>query len=306
MKIAFFGLPLAALLLASDGHDIVFAGICREGALGTRRLRRLLRERVVMRPDVSSVATRARVVDAKPDLIVSWFWVTQIPKSLLEVAPRGALGVHPSLLPRHRGPDPYFAAIDAGDVETGVSAHLLDEQYDTGAVLGRRAIRIEPEWNAWKLAKALDRPSLALLRDVVRAYAAGTPPIPEPQDDARATAAPLPTDDDLEIRWSDPAARIARRVRAAAPWPGAFTDIGGQLVVLTHVRATRDYPRALAPGEAAVRADGVAVVRAADDALELHAGRSEGDDDDDDERTLSAADLAAIVRAARAPQSSPA
>lgn len=297
MRIAFFGLPLAALLLAADGHEIVYAGICREGAIGTRRLRRVLGDDlVVMKPDVTRVATRSRVAEAKPELLVSWFWVTQLPKSLLDLAPRGALGVHPSLLPRHRGPDPYFAAIDAGDEETGVSAHLLDEHYDTGALLGRRAIRIEPTWNAWKLAKALDRPSLALLRDVVRAYADNRPPRPEPQNDARATAAPLPTDDDLEIRWSDSAARIARRVRAAAPWPGAFTDVGGEIVVLTRVRASRDFPRTLAPGEAAVRADGVAVVRAGDDALELLDGRSEGDDG---ERELTGPGLAALIRSAQ-------
>jgi len=89
------------------------------------------------------------------------------------------------------------------------------------------------------------------------------------------------------VRWNEPAERIARRVRAAAPWPGAFTEIGGETVVLLDVAPTRDFPRALAPGEGAVRADGVAVVRAADFALELRAGRRE-----DDELLLGPADLA--------------
>ena len=306
MRVAFFGLPLAALLLAKDGHEIVYAGICREGALGTRRLRRRLGDDVVvMKPDVARAATRVTVASREPELLVSWFWVTQLPKALLDVAPLGAIGVHPSLLPRHRGPDPYFWAIDAGDEETGVTAHLLDERYDTGAILGRRALAIDPSWNAWKLAKALDRPSLALLRDVVRAFADGPPPRAEAQDEARATSAPAPSDDDLEIRWSEPAERIARRVRAAAPWPGAFTDIGGEIVALTRVRPTTDYPRSLAAGEAAVRVDGVAVVRAGDAALELLEGRSESGDACDDagasgrEQPLLAAELAARITAAR-------
>ncbi len=293
MRVAFFGLPLAALLLARDGHEVVYAGICRDAAPGLRRARRTLGDVVSVRPDVTSAAVAERVRASAPDLVVSWFWTTRLPRAVLQTASRGALGVHPSLLPRHRGPDPYFWAIDAGDVETGVTAHVLDDEYDTGAVLARRSLRIDPAWNAWTLARKLDRPSLGLLREVVRAYAAGTPPAPVPQDEAAVTRAPAPSDDELEIRWSWPAARIARRVRAAAPWPGAYTAVGGRTVALVEAAVTDDFPRALAPGEAWVRADGVAVVRAADAALELRRGR-----DEEDERELGVAELANRVRAA--------
>ncbi len=293
MKIAFFGLPLAALLLDADGHEIVYAGICRPGAIGTRRLRaRLGVSRSFVVPNVDAAATLEHVKKAKPDLLVSWFWTTRLPPSILAVAPRGTVGVHPSLLPRHRGPDPYFWAIDAGDAETGVTAHALAEEYDTGAMLGRRALAIDPAWSAWTLAKRLDRPSLALLRDVVRAYADGRAPTPEAQDEARATAAPAPTDEDLEIRWQWSAERIVRRVRAASPWPGAFTEIGGEVVAITRAAVTHDFPRALEPGEAAVRVDGVAVVRAGEGAVELLAGRAETGDAEVD---LDPRAIAAIV-----------
>jgi methionyl-tRNA formyltransferase len=291
VRIAFFGLPLAALLLARDGHEIAYAGFIH--GPGERRLtRRVARGRTHLTPDLSSAAAIARVRDARPELVVSWFWVKRLPPSVLALAP--AVGVHPSLLPRHRGPDPYFWAIDAGDVVTGVTAHRLDEEYDTGAILGQRTLRMDPRWNAWKLARALDRPSLALLREVVRAYAEGHPPPAVPQDEAAATEAPRPSDEDLAVRWSWPAERIERRVRAAAPWPGAWTEIGDAIVVLVRVRATNDYPRTLAPGEAAVRDDGIAVVRAADGAVELLEGRAE-----DDETPLSALDLSRAVEAAR-------
>jgi methionyl-tRNA formyltransferase len=197
-------------------------------------------------------------------------------------------------LPRHRGPDPFFWAIDSGDVVTGVTAHALDREYDTGPVYGRREVRIDPEWNAWQLARALDRPSLALLREVVRAFAEGRPPIAEPQIEALATDAPEPTDEDLAVRWTWPADRIERRVRAAAPWPGAWTEIGARLITLVHVTPTTDYPSALAPGEAAVREDGVGVVRAGSGALELRRGR------DENEADLGPAELAEIVGEARA------
>jgi methionyl-tRNA formyltransferase len=291
VRLVFFGLPLAALLLARDGHEVAWAALCRREAIGTRRLiRRLGVERVSVLPDLEGDEAFARVRDARPELLVSWFWTKKIPAGILDLAP--SVGVHPSLLPRHRGPDPSFWAIDAGDEVTGVTAHRLDVEYDTGALLGQRTLAIDSSWNGWKLARALDRPSLALLREVVQAHAHGHPPAARPQDETQATVAPEPSDEELAIRWSWPAERIARRVRAAAPWPGAWTEIGEELVTLVRVRPTSAFPRALVAGEAAVRADGVAVVRAGKDAVELLEGRGEEDE------PLSAGDLARIVEAA--------
>ncbi len=294
MRIAFFGLPLAALFLHRDGVEIRLAAISRTEAIGTRRLARLLGEdRVVGRGDAERPDFAARVRAAAPDLVVSWFWTRKIPQEVLEIPSMGAVGIHPSLLPRHRGPDPYFWAIESGDAETGVTAHRLDASYDTGPILAQRRIRLDPAWNAWTLARRLDRPSLALLREVVGAFAEGRPPPDQPQAAHAATQAPEPDDSLLELRWDVDAAGIVRRIRAASPWPGAFTTIGDGHVTLTDAKTTEDFPRALLPGEAAVRADGVAVVRAASDAVALLGGR------DEDERSLDSTALAALVARAR-------
>src|SRR6185436_10890034 len=107
MRIAFVGLPLAALLLRADGHDIVWAGICRKEAIGTRRLKRTLRPGdVTIVPDLARAAAEVRA--RSPDLVVSWFWTRNVPPAFRAVGKLGAIGVHPSLLPRHRGPDHYF------------------------------------------------------------------------------------------------------------------------------------------------------------------------------------------------------
>jgi methionyl-tRNA formyltransferase len=291
VRLAFFGLPLAALLLARDGHTIVYAGVLVDK--GLRRLEKRVAPGVTARqPDLDAETTYQRIRDSKPDLLVSWFWTKRIPAQLLALAP--AVGIHPSLLPRHRGPDPYFWAIDAGDEVTGVTAHRLDATYDTGPILAQRTLEIRTSWDAWRLARALDRPSLSLLREVVRAFAESRPPPAVRQEEAMATEAPAPSEEDLAVRWSWSADRIERRVRAAAPFPGAWTEIGDEVVFLTRVRPTQDYPRALAPGEAAVRADGVAVVRTGDAALELLEGRAE-----DDESPMTREDFARSVRGAQ-------
>ncbi len=295
MRIAFVGLPLAALLLLEDGHELVYAGVCRTGAPGTRRLRRLLGEgRVFVKPDLSAHAGHIRALS--PDLLVSWFWTLRVPGEVRSAARLGAFGVHPSLLPRHRGPDPYFWAIDSGDEVTGVTAHLLEAGYDTGALLGSRKLSIDPSWNAWTLAKKLDRLSLALLRQVARAMAEGRAPTPAPQDEGLATLAPLPTEEDLEIDWARPAADIVRRIRAAAPFPGAFTFLGDELLIIERAGLASSLPLSLSRGEAAVRQDGIAVVRASDGGVELLAGRIAGDGDD--ELGLGPEEIARLIQSA--------
>lgn len=289
MRIAFFGLPLAGCLLHRDGHEIVYAGLSRP-SVGTRRLRRLLAGAPVeLKPDVNAARTIAQVRAARPELLVSWFWTTKLPVELVAVAPRGGFGVHPSLLPRHRGPDPCFWAIDAGDETTGVTAHRIAGEYDTGAILAQRELAIDPSWTAWDLARALDRPSLALLRSLARDLWKDE----IPQDEARATLAPTPTDDELEIDWTWTCERLTRRIRAASPYPGAWTFFGDEPVTITRAVPATRYPRALRPGEAALE-EGSAVVRTRDGALKLLAGRMDAAEGEEPHE-LDAEDLAALV-----------
>lgn len=288
LRIVFFGLPLAALLLAEDGHDIALAAVCRKDALGLRRIRRELgADRVLLKPDVASPALLERVRDLKPDLLVSWFWTTRLPMDLVGAARLGGIGVHPSLLPRHRGPDPTYWAIASGDVETGVTVHRIAEEYDTGDILAAERLAIDPAWNAWELARALDRPSLRQLRATVARFAAGQPVPALPQDPALATAAPAPDDEECAVRWTSTTEQILRQIRALAPAPGAWTEINGSLVTLLRAAAAPSSPAALEPGEGAV-IGGLPIVRTRDSAVVLLEGEIDGE-------PASCADLAALL-----------
>ncbi len=278
LRIAFFGLPLAACLLQADGHQLVYAGISRADAPGRRRLRRHLgEEAVVLRPDVAAPELGRRIAALAPDLLVSWFWTTRLPIALVRSAHLGGVGAHPSLLPRHRGPDPTYHAILAGDVETGVTVHRIEEEYDTGAMLAQEALDIDERWNAYDLARALDRPSLRLLRDVVGRMARGEPIDERVQDPALASAAPFPEEDDLWIRWDAPTTSVLRQVRALAPAPGAVTEIAGRVVTVLAATPLDRAPDVLeAPGEAAWLR-GRAVIRSGDGAIAVDRFDVEGE-----------------------------
>jgi len=276
MRIILLGLPLAGLVLGSDGHDVVLAGLRSGLTLGQRRLRAFVGDdRVVVDPhrDWAGFVERVRQLDA--DLLVSWFFPRRIPMDAVHACAWGGIGVHPSLLPRHRGPDPFYAAIDAGDKVSGVTVHRLEEEYDTGTMLAQRSVGIDPRWNAWRLARVLDRLSIAVLRETVARMARGDT-IPEmAQEESMATLAPFPSEEDRVLRWNQPAEAIVRRIRAMAPAPGALAFFGDTVMVVVQAEVRQAY-EVLRPGEAAV-IDGVAVVRAADGGVALLRGEVEGE-----------------------------
>ena len=266
LRIAYFGLPLGALRLAAAGFVPVVIALGHPDAPGARRVKqRLSRQALVLgRPDLEDSAIVRVLASAKPDVVLSWFWPKRIPGSVLELAPRGAFGVHPSLLPQLRGPDPYFWAILRGFAETGVTLHRLDRQYDTGNIIDARALSIAPDEHAFALAKRLDRPSLALLVSCAQRLARGEALDGVPQDEHRASEAPRPEDELLEIDWREPARHIARLVRAAAPFPGANALLGDEEVEVIAAREfSRALPRALEAGDAVLASEGVVVCTAA-------------------------------------------
>lgn len=251
LKIAYFGLPLGALLLARDGHELGPVVLSPVEAPGRRRLLRLLPstlEATELGGDLEAVVDAELAAEA-PELLVSWFWTRKLPARWLSLPPRGALGVHPSLLPRHRGRNPYYWSIDAGDDITGVTVHRLEEEYDTGKLLGQREVTIGQR-NAWQLARALDRPSLALLRETVGKLARNELLAEVLQDERLVTWAPEPSGDELKVDFGWATERVLRRIRALSPTPGLALEVDGVELFVTGAEPQRDYLAALIPGEA--------------------------------------------------------
>lgn len=276
VRIMYLGLPLGALHLIGNGFDPCVIALGHTDAPGIRRLRRRASPSTLIlgSPDLNDPGVLRALEAASPDVIFSFFWPRRIPERVLRLAPRGAFGTHPSLLPRWRGPDPYFWALADGDDETGVTLHRLARDYDTGRIVEQRRVPITPSMNAWTLARALDRPALALLAEAARRLASGEA-LEGVEQGEDWTHAPVPGDEECSVDWLDDAATIVRLVRACAPLPSALAEIEGVTVEI--VRAS-DFqgvaPRALEPAEAFV-AEGKVVVVAGRGAVVIEAARDD-------------------------------
>jgi len=170
-----------------------------------------------------------RIRQEHPDAIVIAAYGQILPQALLDVPPLGAINVHPSLVPRHRGPSPIPAAILAGDHVTGVCIMLVDEGMDSGPVLARAEIPIADGDDAATLAPRLADMGAELLVDTLPRWAAGEIR-PQPQNDAEATYSRLLGRADGALDWRERAETLWRRVRAVAEWPQAFTTWDGKLL----------------------------------------------------------------------------
>jgi len=166
---------------------------------------------------------------AGPDLIVVVAYGQILPKTVLDIPPKGCVNVHTSLLPRWRGAGPIQYAILNGDNETGVTTMYMDEHMDTGDIILQRAEPIRPDDTSAVLHDRLAVLGAATLVETVRLIAAGQAPRLK-QDESRATYARKLTKEDGRIDWTKPAATIERRIRAFNPWPGAYTFLDKTLL----------------------------------------------------------------------------
>jgi methionyl-tRNA formyltransferase len=176
-----------------------------------------------------------------PDLLVVVAYGQIIPASVLSIPRLGALNVHASLLPRHRGAAPVAHAILSGDRETGVTIMRMDEKLDHGPILAMRKTGIGEGEDAAALTRRLAVMGAELLVETLEQLEQ-IPPVE--QDHDRATLAPRLRREDGELDWNADPDEIDRRVRGLHPWPGVTmpTKSGPVKVLSGHVEGDRYVP----------------------------------------------------------------
>ena len=256
--------PLAALL--DGGFDVravvLPAGLGEHpkqgdsiGALARSRGAPVLEIQRLGQEEIATIAAH------RPDAVVVACFPWKLPPPLLALPPLGCLNVHPSLLPVGRGPEPVFWTLRRGERRTGATVHGMDAGFDTGPIVAQAAIDVPEGVRApaleWRLMELGGR----LVVEALPKLAAGEI-VPAPQDDARATMAPVPRAADWVVPTNLPAGWAFNFARGVAP-------LGGPLAL--HVGATgeqyaiRDAVDWAAEGELAAPAvdegDGVLRVR---------------------------------------------
>ncbi len=263
LRVVFLGtpelaLPVFAALLAALDLTVVLAVTQPDRPAGRGRqlapspVKRLAEEHgvPVFQPERlrgAAALERLRAVDA--DLFVITAYGQILRQAILDIPPLGCLNVHPSLLPRHRGPAPIAAAILAGDEETGVTIMLTERGMDTGPILAQTTVPLGVEETTASLTSRLIALGAQLLLQTIPMWADGRL-MPLAQDETAATVSRTFTREDGLIAWERPAREIARQIRALNPWPRAYTFSDEKRLLLLDAREEPTAPPVIgfAPG----------------------------------------------------------
>lgn len=167
----------------------------------------------------------------KPDLIVVSGWYHIIKEEVLEIPPKGIVGLHSSLLPHYRGGAPLVWQLINGEKQAGITLFYMERGTDTGDVIGQRAVTIEEDDDIGTLYKKIGEKGIELLRDYIPQIAADCAPRKQQMDVERYRVYPQRKPEDGRIDWSQNARDIYNFVRAQTkPYPGAFSTYDGYLV----------------------------------------------------------------------------
>ncbi|MFB5759448.1 methionyl-tRNA formyltransferase [Paenibacillus medicaginis] len=235
IRIVFMGTPDFAVpsleALLADGYNVVGVVTQPDKPQG--------RKKIMTPPPVKEAAVRhglpvmqpqrlrlpeavAELAQWKPDVIVTAAYGQILPKAVLDMPQFGCLNVHGSLLPRYRGGAPIQRAIINGETLTGVTLMYMAEGLDTGDMIAKVEVSIEPEDTSGTVFAKLSSAGAQLLREQLPLLLAGKTDR-TPQNEDEATYAPNLTREDEKIDWQHSSQAIYNRIRGLVPFSGAFT-----------------------------------------------------------------------------------
>ena len=244
MRLIFAGTPefaaraLEALLAA--GHQVVLAltqpdrPAGRGMALQASAVKKVALANAIpvfqperLKDPATHALIRAACIDRGAELMVVAAYGLILPQAVLDLPRNGCINIHASLLPRWRGAAPIHRAIEAGDAQTGVTIMKMEAGLDTGPMLLAEAVAIDAEDTTGSLH---DRLALLGGKLVVNALARFDQLIPATQPEAGVTYAAKIDKAEARLDWNQPAAVLARKVRAFNPFPGAVATLAGEPV----------------------------------------------------------------------------
>ncbi len=280
MRILFLGSPTFASIpleaLVHAGYTVVGVITQPDKPAGRKRTLtappvKIAAERLglpVLQPaTLRDPAVLSTLTDLRPDVGIVAAYGEILRKAVLAIPALGYLNIHPSLLPRHRGPMPVAGAILAGDAETGVTVMRLTPGMDAGPILAQDRVALPATARTGEWNERLFELGTRLLLEALPRYASGQLELHE-QDHSQATYTQLLQKADGQINWSLAAYMLERMVRAYDPWPGTFTTWRGQPLKLLRAVIHPATNNQVLPGTLIGMAEGPLVVTG-DGLLEL-------------------------------------
>lgn len=250
MKLIYAGTPefaaaaLAAILAAGHEVTLVLTQPDRPSGRGMQLMPSAVKKLALaqgltvyqperLKDPASHEPIRAAVAAGAELMVVAAYGLI-LPQAVLDLPPRGCVNIHASLLPRWRGAAPIQRAIEAGDAETGITIMQMDAGLDTGAMLLREALPIAADDTA---ASLHDKLAAQGARLIARALADIDALAPTAQPMEGVTYAAKILKSEAALDWRQPAERLARRVRAFNPFPGASAQIDGSTLKIWRAEA---------------------------------------------------------------------
>ena len=172
-----------------------------------------------------------RSQNAEVSLLVAYGKI--LPAEILGMAPHGVLNLHPSLLPKYRGPSPIQSAILAGDQKTGVTIIRLDEEMDHGPIIAQETIKLFGQEMASELAESMGRIGGGLFKHILEKIGNGEELEFTEQNHVLASFSRKIKKEDGELLQTDTDLEKWRKYRAFTPWPSVFYFEGGKRVKVT-------------------------------------------------------------------------
>jgi methionyl-tRNA formyltransferase len=236
LKIIFFGTPDFAVpalkLLIENGYNIsaVFTGqgpvdiLARESKIKVFQPSSLKKDEVVFE----------EFKNLKPDICIIAAYGKILPQKFLDVPHYGFLNIHPSLLPKYRGPSPIQTAILNGDKETGIAIMVVDAEVDHGPILKSVKYKVSSVKNFTEITQELSELGAKLLIETLPKYLSGKIK-PEEQDHDQATFTKMFKRENGRINWSESGDKIYNQIRALNPEPGTWTTWKGKVINIFNV-----------------------------------------------------------------------
>ncbi len=232
--------------------------------------------RLLQPGDINSAETTVKLKKINPDLIVVVSYGGFLKKPVLDVPPLGCINIHPSLLPRYRGPCPIEWTLISGDAVTGVCCILMDEGMDSGGIIAKMKVKVSLSDTRGTLEKKLVRTGLEVLTESIRKIKEGSAD-PSPQE-GEAVYAPFIKKEDAIIDWNRPAIAVHNLIRAFNPSPGARSLLPGtrkKVIIWDSSLPEKTFP-AGKPGEIIETADTGAAVSCGEGNLIIKTVQPEG------------------------------